>query len=142
MVKDDSYGRQVGHRLRAAAAELGLPTAQSLANAVGAQRSAVDAWFNGRALPPVPYLELFIQAGITLDWLFYGIMSQLSYQKAINLQMRMQGHPPSYNPPEMEAPPGPPDGPASVPAAASRKTPQPEAPLPASKKSMKRALAV
>jgi hypothetical protein len=102
MVKDDSYGRGVGRRLRVAAAELGFSTQQALADAIKAKRATVDAWFNGRALPPVSYLQIFTQAGITLEWLFYGDMNNLSYQKAINLKLRMDGDPPPYIPPKPE----------------------------------------
>jgi transcriptional regulator with XRE-family HTH domain len=103
MPKRDSYARGVGRRLRVAAAELGFPTQQALADEIGATRGAVDAWYNGRALPPVSYLQRFTRDGIALEWIYYGEWDRLSYQKAINLRERMDGRVPPDVRPEPEA---------------------------------------
>lgn len=82
----------VGARLRAVQTELGFATTQEFATHLGAERGTLDAWLNGRALPPVRYLtRLKEEHGITLDWLFYDDPSAMPYARSIRLQAAMSG---------------------------------------------------
>jgi transcriptional regulator with XRE-family HTH domain len=90
----DPYRLQVGERLRITAAELGFASALALANHLNIERGTVDAWFNGRALPPVPILLPFCeQWGLTLDWIFKGDPSGLPLSRNIRLVAAVQGMP-------------------------------------------------
>lgn len=79
--------KAVGRRLRELAKDLGLVPTRVMADYLGAQRGAVDAWFNGRALPPAGMLaKLKDEHGVTLDWIFFGDPSALPYALGIRLQ--------------------------------------------------------
>lgn len=82
----------VGMRLRALQAEFGFATTQEFATYLGAERGTLDAWLNGRALPPVRYLApLREDHEITLDWVFYGDPAALPFARGIRLQAAMSG---------------------------------------------------
>jgi hypothetical protein len=98
------YNRQVGWRLRVTACELGYDTEEAFAAAVGATRGAVDAWFNGRALPPVTYLHSLIPLGVTLDWIFLGDRSGLPRSMDIRLQGALAGMAVPHVTPEPDPP--------------------------------------
>lgn len=86
----DPYRVEVGERLRVTAAELGFPTATLLAEHLRLERPAVDAWYNGRALVPVPsILPICDRYHITLDWIYHGDARSLPYERGIRLLAAM-----------------------------------------------------
>ena len=104
MPKNGAYARQVGDRLRFTASELGFPTQHALAAAVGATRGAVDAWYNGRALPPVVYITVLEAWGVTLDWIYKGRLDGLPVELYIRFKGWLEGaHLPEVKP-EPESP--------------------------------------
>ena len=102
-MSDADQKKAVGRRLRVTARELGYATAQALADAVGAERGAVDAWFNGRALPPVAYMDVLCRKGVTLDWIYRGERGGLPRSMDIRLEAAMTGFDPPHVPPEEAA---------------------------------------
>lgn len=83
----DPFRIEVGRRLRATASAVSITTTAELANFLGAERGQVDAWINGRALPPVPFMRRLCDVfGLTLDWIYLGKLGGLSYDRAILLQ--------------------------------------------------------
>jgi hypothetical protein len=84
--------RQVALRLEAIMKDTGMQTVKDLADEVGASRSQVSNWLNRYHLPPVPYMiSLCEQKGLTLDWIYRGDPSGLSYAAAKRLQAIMKG---------------------------------------------------
>lgn len=87
----DPYKLEVGERLRVTAAELGFPSALPLSQFLGEKRATVDAWFNGKSLPPVPpMLQLRKQFYVTLDWIFCGDASGLQMSCGTRLLAAME----------------------------------------------------
>ena len=83
--------KDVGDRLRVLQAELGFATTRAFGDYLGAERGTLDAWLNGRAFPPVRYLlRLVDEHAITLDWIFTGDPSGLSYARGIRLQAAVE----------------------------------------------------
>lgn len=88
----DPYRMDVGERLRVTAADLGFPTAKEFAAHLGLERGAVDAWFNGRSLPPVPIMVSFCDRwALTLDWIYKADPSGLPLSLNIRLVAATQG---------------------------------------------------
>jgi hypothetical protein len=102
-MNDKQLREEVGHRLRATANELGYRTALDLADYLGANRAQVQAWFSAIALPPVKYMrKLATEHRLTLDWIYRGDGSALSYPMFIRLTAAMDAAeaPPPDVPPE------------------------------------------
>lgn len=96
--------RAVGRRLRDLARDLDLLPTRLMADYLGAQRGTVDAWFNGRALPPAGMLaRLKDDHNVTLDWIFFGDPSGLPYALGIRLHALSMGE--NVPPVEPEVPP-------------------------------------
>lgn len=87
---DKQLRTEVGHRLRVTANELGFRTALELADELGANRAQVQAWFSALALPPVKYMRAFAaKHRLTLDWIYEGDGSALTYPMFIRLTAAM-----------------------------------------------------
>jgi hypothetical protein len=104
--------KQVALRLEAIMRDTGMQTVKDLADEVGASRSQVSNWLNRYHLPPVPYMIVLCgQKGLTLDWIYRGDPSGLSYGAAKRLQAivegleteRIEDHPPSTHPIDVKA---------------------------------------
>lgn len=98
---------EVARRLRVTAHELGYRRQQDLADWLDANRPQVQAWYSGLALPPVKYMnKLALEHRITLDWIYRGDGSGLSYPLYIRLTGAMEAdEPPPDVPPEPEPAP-------------------------------------
>ena len=106
----DSYTREVGRRLRETAWELGYRTQQQLAEYLGVTRGQVYTWYRGLALPPVKHMQrLCREHRLTLDWIYSGDGSGLTYATYIRLTSAMEGKRLQDVPPEEEAEPEPDD---------------------------------
>jgi len=91
-IERDPYKADVGRRLKVTAREFGFPTTASLARNLHEERNTVDAWFNGRALPPVQSMIKFCsQFGLTLDWIYKHDLSGLNLADNIRLKAAMEG---------------------------------------------------
>ena len=102
-MNDKQLRIEVGHRLRVTANELGFRTALELADWLGANRAQVQAWYSAIALPPVKYMrKLVTEHRLTLDWIYRGDGSALSYPMFIRLTAAMDAAeaPPPDVPPE------------------------------------------
>ena len=102
-MNDKQLRIEVGHRLRVTAKELGYATALDLADWLEANRPQVQAWYSAIALPPVKYVrKLAEQHRLTLDWIYRGDGSALSYPMFIRLTAAMDAaeEPPPVVPPE------------------------------------------
>jgi len=88
----DSYAREVGRRLRETAWELGYRTQQQLADYLGVTRGQVYTWYRGLALPPVKHMQQLVREHrLTLDWIYSGDGSGLTYATYIRLTAAMAG---------------------------------------------------
>jgi hypothetical protein len=103
-MSDKALRQEVGRRLRVTAHELGYRSVQDLADWLGANRPQVQAWYSAIALPPVKYMRRFAREHrITLDWIYEGDGSALSYPLYIRLTGAMEAdEPPPDVPPEPE----------------------------------------
>jgi transcriptional regulator with XRE-family HTH domain len=115
----DKYAREVGRRLRETAWELGYRTQQQLAEYLGVTRGQVYTWYRGLALPPVKHMQrLCREHRLTLDWIYSGDGSGLTYATYIRLTAAMDGKRLQDVEPEEEPEPEPdesgPPGPRSV----------------------------
>ena len=113
----------IGRRLRVTAWELGYKTQQQLADAIGCTLGQVDTWYNGRALPPVKYMEtLCKEHKLTLDWIYRGVSKGLADGLYIRIQSALTfDEPAPYVRPEPEPEPGKLD---RLPARAGEKKPR------------------
>ena len=104
--------KAIGRRLRVTAWELGFKTQQQLADALGCTLGQVDTWYNGRALPPVKYMEkLCGEHNLTLDWIYRGISKGLANGLYIRLQSALEfDEPAPFVRPEPEPDMEPDDG--------------------------------
>jgi hypothetical protein len=107
-MNDKQLRIEVGHRLRVTANELGYRTALELADWLGANRAQVQAWYSAIALPPVKYMrKLVTEHRLTLDWIYRGNGSALSYPMFIRLSGAMdaaEAPPPDVAPEPAPAP--------------------------------------
>ena len=88
----DPYKVEVGRRLQVTAQEFGFATTAAFARHLKAERGAVDAWFNGRALPPVPFMVKFCsQFSLTLDWIYKGDRREMPLWLNIRLTGLLEG---------------------------------------------------
>lgn len=72
--------------------DMGLQTVDDLARVVGAKRSAASNWINAYHLPPVKYMKaLKRHTNITLDWIYDGDSSGLTYAASIRLNAILSG---------------------------------------------------
>lgn len=96
--------KAVGRRLRVTAWEMGYRTQQQMADALGCTLGQVDTWYNGRALPPVKYMEtLCKQHKLTLDWIYRGVSKGLADGLYIRIQAALTfDEPPPFVRPEPE----------------------------------------
>jgi len=106
-MSDKALRQEVGRRLRVTAHELGYRSVQDLADWLGANRPQVQAWYSAIALPPVKYMRRFAREHrITLDWIYEGDGSALSYPLYIRLVAAMEAdEPPPDVAPEPESAP-------------------------------------
>lgn len=82
----------VARRLLAIMSELDLGTVAMLADEVRATRSQASNWVNAYHLPPVPYMITLVRKkNLTLDWIYMGDPSGLTYAAAIRLSAIEQG---------------------------------------------------
>ena len=89
---DDTHAREVGRRLRETAWELGYRTQQQLADELGVTRGQVYTWYRGLTLPPVKHMQqLVTKHRLTLDWIYSGDGSGLTYPTYIRLTSAMEG---------------------------------------------------
>ena len=111
-MSDQYFREEVGHRLRVTAHELGYRTALELADWLGANRAQVQAWrYSAIALPPVKYMrKLATEHRLTLDWIYRGDGSALSYPMFIRLTAAMD----AAAPPPPDVPPEPAPAPDSA----------------------------
>jgi hypothetical protein len=118
-ITDKQLRIEVGHRLRITAKEFGFHTALELADELGANRAQVQAWFSALALPPVKYMRAFAaKHRLTLDWIYEGDGSALTYP----LYIRLIGAMDAAEPPPPDVPPEPEPKPESAgPAYPARK---------------------
>lgn len=120
-MNDKQLRIEVGHRLRVTAKELGYGTALELADWLGANRAQVQAWYSAIALPPVKYMrKLVTEKRLTLDWIYRGDGSALTYDMYIRLTAAMDAaeEPPPVVPPEPA--PGPDSAGPAYPARKAR----------------------
>jgi transcriptional regulator with XRE-family HTH domain len=97
----DPYKIEVGNRLRLTARELGYVTQDELAAYLGTTRAVVEAWYNGRALPPVRYMKTLCERrGVTLEWIYRGSLIGLPRGMDIRLEALTLGDDPPAVPPE------------------------------------------
>ena len=102
---DQELRDEVGRRLRVTAHELGYRSAQALADWLGANRAQVQAWYSAIAMPPVKYMRrLAAEHRITLDWIYRGDGSGLTYPMYIRLAAAMEADAP---PPDVAPEPEP-----------------------------------
>lgn len=88
----DRHARDVGRRLKETAWELGYRTQQQLAEHLGVTRGQVYTWYRGLALPPVKHMQqLCREHRLTLDWIYSGDGSGLTYPTYIRLVSAMEG---------------------------------------------------
>ena len=88
----DRHAREVGRRLKETAYEFGYRTQQQLANHLGVTRGMVYTWYRGLALPPVKHMQqLCREHRLTLDWIYSGDGSGLTYPTYIRLMAAMEG---------------------------------------------------
>lgn len=98
--KDDAVAR----RLRAMKLEFGWSTDEAFARFIGAQRTAVSNWMNGRLLPPVAYMvKLKGPTKVTLDWIYTGDSAGMP----MGLAIRLEGHLEGLSPPDAAPDPKP-----------------------------------
>jgi len=118
----DNYAQEVGRRLRETAWELGYRTQQQLADYLGVTRGQVYTWYRGLALPPVKHMKrLCREHRLTLDWIYSGDGSTLTYATFIRLTSAMDGR--RLQDVESEEEPEPPEEPKAgrCPSAGTRK---------------------
>jgi hypothetical protein len=110
-MNDKQLRIEVGHRLRVTAHELGYRTALDLADWLGANRPQVQARYSAIALPPVKFMRKFVtEHRLTLDWIYRGDGSALSYPMFIRLTAAMD----AAEAPPPDVPPEPPQAPDSA----------------------------
>ena len=89
---DKGPAREVGRRLKETAWEFGYRTQQQLAEHLGVSRGQVYTWYRGLALPPVQYMQqLAREHRLTLDWIYSGDGTGLTYPTYIRLTSAMAG---------------------------------------------------
>jgi hypothetical protein len=82
----EEFEAAVALRLRAVMDRFQITTHPQLAKICGTSKSCVNNWLGGKNLPRVPeMIRLCEQTGITLDWLYCGVIHSMDAKVAIHL---------------------------------------------------------
>jgi transcriptional regulator with XRE-family HTH domain len=92
---------RTGERLRALMSDLDIDTVEGFAELIGASRSQASNWLNGYHLAPVRNMvTLCEETKVTLDWIYRGDGSGLTYATQIRLSAISENMKPVDVPPE------------------------------------------
>ena len=90
MNMQESLETDVALRLRAIMAEFDVVGHRAMSELCGASTSSVNNWLHGYNLPRVPeMIQLSVNTGITLDWIYRGTVAVMDAKLAIRLARRV-----------------------------------------------------
>lgn len=77
----------IGKRLEITRIALGFPTRREFYAPIGLGESATSMWESGQRLPHVQHAMLLCREyGLTLDWIYRGVLSSLPHRTAMTIR--------------------------------------------------------